>query len=213
MTFRARLSAENREMRRSGPNARLPANYDGASPVKIDALDLHLMSRLRENGRRANRDLARELGVAEATIRNRLRRLIDHECIQIVAATNPLRLGYQVDAVIGLHVDNQRVKAVAQKLAQMEEVRYASITVGAYDIIIAAFFPTHNDLLEFLTGKLGRIPGIRKTETSLSMKLVKRSYDWMSTEKLRRQLRGRGARSRTDGRSQPGRRTRPAGTR
>jgi Lrp/AsnC family transcriptional regulator for asnA, asnC and gidA len=161
------------------------SNEGPAGPVKLDPLDWQLMSRLRANGRRANRDLARELGVAEATVRNHLRRLIDQECIQIVAATNPLKLGYQVDAVIGLHVDNRRVRAVADKLAQMEEVRYASITVGAYDIIIAAFFPTHNDLLEFLTAKLGRIPGIRKTETSLSMKLVKRSYDWMSTERLR----------------------------
>jgi Lrp/AsnC family transcriptional regulator for asnA, asnC and gidA len=61
--------------------------------LKIDAVDSRIILLLQEDGRMSNKAIARELGIAESTVRTRLKRLIEDRIVKIVALSNPFDLG------------------------------------------------------------------------------------------------------------------------
>ncbi|MFQ6077159.1 MAG: Lrp/AsnC family transcriptional regulator [Candidatus Bathyarchaeia archaeon] len=144
----------------------------------IDYLDREIIAILQRDGRTTNTEMARQLGVAEGTIRRRMDRLIDEGVVKIAAVTEPYKVGMGVVALINLDVELPSLEEVAEKLVQMQCVRVVAYTTGSHDILVEALFPSQEDLLEFLKDKLGRIPGIRKTQTSIVLRLLKRSYEW-----------------------------------
>lgn len=146
---------------------------------KLDELDRQIIDELRRDGRLANTEIARRLGVSEATVRTRIQRLISENIIQIAAFVNLDRLGYQTTVVIGIHCDPGRVLEVADALMSMTEVRTVSHVTGSYDLLISAFFPSQADLFEFLTRRLGTIAGIQRIETFHVLKVFERDFDTM----------------------------------
>ena len=54
----------------------------------LDEVDLQIIRLLQNDGRMASSEIAKTIGIPEATIRYRLKKLIDKEFIQIVAAAN-----------------------------------------------------------------------------------------------------------------------------
>jgi Lrp/AsnC family transcriptional regulator for asnA, asnC and gidA len=67
---------------------------------KIDSIDASIIELLQRDGRLSNTDIARELDVSEATVRGRIKRLIDDEVIQIVAVSNPFDLALRLQGFI-----------------------------------------------------------------------------------------------------------------
>jgi Lrp/AsnC family transcriptional regulator for asnA, asnC and gidA len=98
--------------------------------------------------------------------------------VHIAAVANPFRIGLPVVVIIGVDVDPPRIEEAARLLVEMPQVRYVGYSTGTYDIIVEALFPSNQALLDFLTHQLGTIPGIRKTETSIQLDVLKRSYEW-----------------------------------
>lgn len=145
---------------------------------KVDDVDNKIIAALRQDGRKSNVELGREIGVSEGTIRKRVARLIQEGVMQVIAVANPQKLGYQIEVLIGIHCDIGSVKDIADRLSVMEEVRTTSIASGVYDIIMVALFRNNDELLDFLLNKLSNTPGIRKTETSYLLRTSKRTYDW-----------------------------------
>jgi Lrp/AsnC family transcriptional regulator, regulator for asnA, asnC and gidA len=154
----------------AGPN-------DSTSPNEIDDLDLQIIAELRRDGRTSNRDLARLLGYSEATIRRRVKALIDQGRIKIVAIADPYLLGYAIDVIIDIEVQPGKVKEVARRFAELDNVRAVTITTGAADLVVAALFRSNDDLLEFFASSVGEIPGVVRTSTSHTLRVVKRSFD------------------------------------
>ena len=73
-------------------------------PTTLDDLDERLIEALRANGRAPFRPLATQLGLSEATLRNRYARLVEQNVLQVTAVTNPMALGYDAVAMLGLSV-------------------------------------------------------------------------------------------------------------
>jgi len=145
----------------------------------IDATDRRIISLLQLNGRMSNVDIARTIGVAEATVRKRIERLLSEGIIRVAAIPAVDKLDWEVETIIMLKVDLGQVDRISEQLAAMKEVRSVKYTTGEYDIIIEAVFLSDNDLLQFLTNRLARIQGIRTTATSHVLKTVKQSCDWI----------------------------------
>lgn len=172
---------------------------------KVDEVDNKIIAALRQDGRKSNVELGREIGVSEGTIRKRVARLIQEGVMQVIAVANPQKLGYQIEVLIGLHCDIGNVKEIADHLSSLEEVRTTSIASGVYDILMVALFRNNDELLDFLLNKLSSVPGIRKTETSYLLRTAKRTYDWpvyvggaeVSKASATRSRRRQGARSRS----------------
>lgn len=147
-------------------------------PNLVDDIDKKIISLLQEDGRMPYLTIANELGLAEGTIRRRVSRLIDEEILQIVGITDPLKVGMQTVAVVGMKVERSKIDEIVQALTDMSEVRYVAMSTGNYDLVIEVVVPTNDYLLVFLIDKLGEISGIYNTGTSLVLQVAKQNFAW-----------------------------------
>jgi Lrp/AsnC family transcriptional regulator for asnA, asnC and gidA len=133
---------------------------------------------LQRDGRIPNSEIARRLGVAEATVRKRLNRLVREGIIQVVAVPSPETVGLTQSAIISVSCELQGVDEVAEALEALPETRYLGYSAGSYDLIMECFFYSHEHLLDFIRSKVAPIKGVRNTETSIILKVRKFSYEW-----------------------------------
>lgn len=142
----------------------------------MDELDGKIISILQTNGRSSNARIARNVGVSEGTVRRRLKRLVEDAIISIVAIPDPSKIGYKSEALIGVQVEPDKIDQVADSLAQLAPVYWVAMTTGAYDIFATVALSSAEELGLFLRSKIGIIPGVRRTETFVTLEVKKRNF-------------------------------------
>jgi Lrp/AsnC family transcriptional regulator, regulator for asnA, asnC and gidA len=150
----------------------------GGRGLEVSDLDKRIIEQLQEDGRRPFTQIALDLGVSEAAVRARTNRMIEKGVLQVVGVTDPLKLGFQQWAMIGIKVQADRLIEVAEEIAAFPETDYVVVTAGTYDILVECVAEDNEALLQFLSEKLRKIPGIRETETFVYLRLMKQSYQW-----------------------------------
>jgi Lrp/AsnC family transcriptional regulator for asnA, asnC and gidA len=154
----------------------MDARNNTPSLDELDEVDRQIIEALRQDGRTPFSQIAEQLDVSPGMIRMRYNRLVEMGLLKVVAITNPLRLGYDAMAMIGIRTDGRKMLEVAKKVSGFEEVVYLVVTSGRYDIMAEVFCKDHADLLRFLTEKLYSIDGVRETESFLQLKIIKEIY-------------------------------------
>jgi Lrp/AsnC family transcriptional regulator for asnA, asnC and gidA len=147
------------------------------SPVSLDPIDQALVRLLQQDGRRPYTQLAKEVGLSEAAVRQRVQRLLEAGTMQIVAVTDPLQLGLARQAMIMIRVHGD-VRAVADELERIPEVDYLVLTAGSVDLIAEVVVADDESLLELLNDKIRSVEGVVGTETIMYLALRKQTYQW-----------------------------------
>jgi Lrp/AsnC family transcriptional regulator for asnA, asnC and gidA len=155
-----------------------PRARNGRAPEDVSALDKRIIEHLQEDGRRPFTQIALELGVSEAAVRARTNRLVERGILQIVGVTDPLKLGFQQMAMVGIRCERDRLVQVAEAVGAFPEVDYVVITAGSYDVLIEVVCEDNAALLDFLADKLRAVDGVRDTETFVYLRMVKQTYQW-----------------------------------
>lgn len=146
----------------------------------LDATDLRILEHLQEDGRRPFAVIARQLGLAEATVRQRVNRLVRRGLIQIVAVADPLHLGF-ILAEIGVRIRGP-ITATAEWLAKIPEVDYIAICTGSFDLLIEVVCVDNDHFLRLLSEGIRRAPGVDHAETFTILKVAKDSYRYTGLE-------------------------------
>ena len=144
--------------------------------TELDEIDHKIIAALQHDGRLPLAQIAKELNVSPGTIRVRYNHMNEMGVLRIVAITNPLRMGYNTMALIGIKTEGAKLLEVAEKIAGLSEVIYLIVVSGAYDIITEVVCRDQQDLLQFLTERLYKIDGIRESESFIHLKIVKEVY-------------------------------------
>lgn len=144
----------------------------------LDPLDCRIVKLLQENGRLSNTSIAKELGIAEATVRTRLKRLINENYIKIVAIGTPEKLGFDITGKIKLRIDVKTKKTVVEELCKLKEAVQINLMTGSTDIDIDFIVKSLTELNDLVYNKISNIEGIITTETSLIMEKVKENHAW-----------------------------------
>jgi Lrp/AsnC family transcriptional regulator for asnA, asnC and gidA len=145
---------------------------------EVSVLDKRIIEHLQQDGRRPFTQIAADLGVSEAAVRARTNRLVERGILQIVGVTDPLKLGFQQQAMIGVRCERNRLLDVAEAVSGFPEVDYVVITAGTFDLLIEVVCENNEALLRFLTEKLRAVDGVRDTETFVYLRMVKQTYQW-----------------------------------
>ncbi len=74
----------------------------------LDEIDHQIISILQQDGRVPFAQIAEELKVSAGMIRVRYNRLVEMGVFRVMAITNPLRMGYQTMALIGIKADGKQ---------------------------------------------------------------------------------------------------------
>ena len=146
-------------------------------PVALDDVDKRLIEALQQDGRRPYTQLAQEVGLSEAAVRQRVRRLVDTGVTQIVAVTDPMTLGFRRMAMIGVRIEGD-VRAVADAISELPEIDYLVIVAGSFDLLVEAVCEDDQDLLALLNDKIRAVAGVSSTDTFTYLKICKETYTW-----------------------------------
>ncbi len=144
----------------------------------LDQVDCQMIELLQKDGRISNTDLAREIGISEATVRTRLNRLISEEYIQIVAVSNPIKLGFKIVGNIRIHVEIKKMEEIIKELKKLQPLWFIVQTTGGTGIDTEFVVKSLDELNELIFERINKIDGVVRTETALFLKYLKRHYDW-----------------------------------
>ncbi len=145
---------------------------------RLDDLDLDIIRALQQDGRCSNVEIARDLGVAESTVRKRLDRLLQDRIINVVAVPELDAIGFPVHTMIFLQVELSSADETVNHLASLPQVRTVTFTTGEYDLVVDAVFPDNDALLRFLATQIAALESVVKTTTVHVLQNVKGYHQW-----------------------------------
>jgi Lrp/AsnC family transcriptional regulator for asnA, asnC and gidA len=157
---------------------KMKRNNSAGKKKALDQVDCRMVELLQKDGRISNTDLAKEIGISEATVRTRLNRLINEEYIQIVAVSNPIKLGFKIVGNIRIHVEIKKMGEIIEELKKLRALWFIVQTTGGTGIDTEFVVKSLDELNKLIFEKINKIDGVVRTETTLFLKYLKRHYDW-----------------------------------
>ncbi|MEY5144734.1 MAG: hypothetical protein RL745_95 [Actinomycetota bacterium] len=142
----------------------------------LDQTSRAIIEQLQQDGRRSYAAIGQAVGLSEAAVRQRVQRLTETGVMQIVAVTDPMQIGFNRMALIGICV-NGDLQHAAQTVEQLGAVSYVVMTAGQYDLLAEVVCEDDEQLLEVLSA-IRSIADVTRTETFVYLKVRKQIYSW-----------------------------------
>ncbi|WP_380874818.1 transcriptional regulator [Sphingomonas sp. DBB INV C78] len=147
--------------------------------VSLDEIDHKIIERLGIDARVSNREIGRELGLTEGTIRSRLKRLFDSRVIRVAAITNTSRLRNPILAYLWIEANTAGdIEDMAAALAKVPEIGFVATMLGRADVLAMTLVENGNELTDFLHQTIDKIPGVRRVRYSLGQNFIKHDFRW-----------------------------------
>jgi Lrp/AsnC family transcriptional regulator for asnA, asnC and gidA len=144
--------------------------------VTIDDTDRAIIEHLQTDGRMPYSQLGQLVGLSDAAARQRVQRLTANGVIDIVAVTDPTRLGLDYSAMLGITV-NGDVRKAAVEVAAFDHAVYVIMTTGRYDLM-AEVVCADADAFVDVVNAIRTIEGIASVEVMTYLGVTKQTYDW-----------------------------------
>jgi Lrp/AsnC family transcriptional regulator for asnA, asnC and gidA len=141
--------------------------------VEIDERDLRILELLEDNARMPWRRLAKMLGVSEATVYLRIRRLESLGILRgFTARIDPSRLGLRSVMFVFLKVEPGRLEEVREEIKKLPYVVEAYEVSGDYQVLAKIAAPTQREAAYALEALAG-IEGVRDYTSIVSLETIR----------------------------------------
>ena len=110
--------------------------------VKIDLKDRKILYQLDKDSRQPNKKIARNVGLSEQVVGNRIKRLIGNGVIEyFYVKTNPSVLGYQhLKIYLRLHnITQQKEEELLAHLNRQKNIYWLASLRGKYDLVVSIY--------------------------------------------------------------------------
>jgi Lrp/AsnC family transcriptional regulator for asnA, asnC and gidA len=144
---------------------------------ELDDIDRRIIQHLREDGRRAYAVIARDVGMSEAAVRQRVGRMLRDQVIHISAATYPTQRGF-LAAALYIRVEKGLHEEVARAIAELPEAEWVATCLGAYDVEADVVCETRERLYETVVEKVRNLPGVREVDLCLYARVFRDELAW-----------------------------------
>jgi Lrp/AsnC family transcriptional regulator for asnA, asnC and gidA len=159
-------------IRRTSRNGR-----PGSDAPVLDEIDKAIIRALQVDGRTSYAKLGPQVGLSQAAVRQRVQRLTESGAMQVVAVTDPLSVGFTVQAMIGVQAEGD-LRVLAANLAAVEAIDYVVVASGRYDLLLEVVCEDGDHLLALVNDVIRSTPGVRSAEVFTYLDLVKQTYTW-----------------------------------
>jgi Lrp/AsnC family transcriptional regulator for asnA, asnC and gidA len=87
-----------------------------------------------------------------------------------------------------MEVESDRILEVAKKMAEFDNVSYVACGIGQTDVSIQIVAKDTAEIYHFVTEVIRKVPGVRKTTTSIVPLILKDVYQWRIPESVIREI-------------------------
>lgn len=153
---------------------------------ETDKIDARIVELLMENGRMPAAEISRRVGgkTTERVVRYRIDRMVKEGVIRIWPVVNTQAFGLSTRADVVLEVDSDSIMDVARQVATYDQVTYVACSIGEMDVSLQLVAKDTAEIYQFVTEVIGRLPGVRKTTTSIVPVVIKDVYQWQVPSRL-----------------------------
>ncbi len=155
----------------------------------FDKIDVKIVNILLEDGRIPASEIARRIGdISERAVRYRIDRMVSEGVIRISAVAKPQAFGLTTIADVWMEVESDLIVEVAKKMAEFDNVSYVACGIGQTDVSIQIVAKDTAEIYHFVTEVVRKVPGVRKTTTSIVPLIIKDVYQWRVPERIIREI-------------------------
>ena len=147
------------------------------SKSQLDDVSKRIIEQLQHDGRKSYAEIGKVVGLSEAAVRQRVQKLKESGVMQIVAVTDPLRLGFSRQAMIGIKCSGNATE-VAERLSDIPSIDYVVMTAGSFDILAEVVIENDEHLISLINEQIRPLEHVISTETFVYLKLQKQFYNW-----------------------------------
>ncbi len=139
----------------------------------MDEIDKELLRILQDNAKTPYSKISKRLGVSEATVHLRIRKLLKKGVIKrFQAIVDPEKVGKGTVAIIALTADPRKYEEVLEKLKEIPDVYEIYDVTGEYYTILKVRVGSREELTKVLD-EIGRIEGVESTRTMFVLRTIK----------------------------------------
>jgi DNA-binding Lrp family transcriptional regulator len=138
-------------------------------------LDAAIFAALALDGRTPYADIAAASSYSETTVRRRVEHLRETGVLYFDLELDMPTFGFRSSAWLFLSVPPSHLADVGSALAKFPEVAYVTATTGPANLAACTVCRDEESLYEFLTAKVGALPGVERVETAPIIRTVKQA--------------------------------------
>jgi Lrp/AsnC family transcriptional regulator, regulator for asnA, asnC and gidA len=140
----------------------------------IDAVDLKIIDILGKDSSTTFVDIAKQIGVSDATIHIRVRRLREAGIIgNFTISVDNNRLGYDHLAFMGINVEPGFAEDVTNDLSSLQEILEIHEMHNRFDLLLKIRAKDLNELRDIVVNKVRTLPHILETDLMTILKTRK----------------------------------------
>ncbi len=129
---------------------------------KIDDKGKKILEILKEDSRTPYTEIAKEVGVSEATVRKRIGKMKEKGVIdRFTIKLDPSSLGFDMVTLLGLDVEPEHFLDAIEEMREIKEVKWVAKSTGDHMIMSEIWTEDGDHLSELMTEKITKIEGVR----------------------------------------------------
>jgi Lrp/AsnC family transcriptional regulator for asnA, asnC and gidA len=138
----------------------------------LDSMDNKIIRLLCEDGRMSVGDMAKRLHVTTPTVRSRLKSLEETGLLKVCGLIDPDRQPEVTTALVAMSIrSGGKMDQILKKIADLDNVMWAAVVSGRYDIIAEVAFKGGTvELYRFTTETILKMANVVRSETFVVMK-------------------------------------------
>ena len=130
----------------------------------MDTTDIAIINELKD-GRISFKKIAQTLGLAEGTVRTRVKRLRNEGQLDISGLVDPESLPDHSVVIIGTRVKDMDLVKKGQEFSKLRGVISVAVVTGRFDLILTVMLTKDFGILEFYTEEASKIQNVQSVET------------------------------------------------
>ena len=143
------------------------------SPI-LDAVDLKILQKLQRDARASFKKIAGEIGVSEATVFVRVKKLQRNGVIKgFKAIVDPKAVGKMLTAIVLVRANPKVYPGMLDAIKKLDEVYEVYDVTGEYYAILKIRTTGTEELSKIIDTEIGLIDGILGTETIIVLRVLK----------------------------------------